>query len=625
MSERGTYLVIGNLISNHNGFGENAMAIARALIETGAVIFVHDDLSLPPRCNEAITFLRAKDLENNFETYANHKRVYYLDNHYGSLFALKLLRKYPGAVITLLGSYHDLIINLFQSEKDWPNNYATWIADALEANGRVVAKTLLQHRRLSNAVGAEVHDRTPLGLDAHPNIILAHDQLFPFADDVSAQSTETKSTVLCCGIDQEVLAAINQDFENLGAATRLVTLEAHTEGARAAISNASIVVLSANDSPSALLSTCMKSGKAIIVAGYTWNEVLADDCCLRIDNPAARHQLVAAIAAISQNTELKIKLQKAAQNAWVKHTAAITLDTIKKLTQNQPAIALPATQERVSVSIATNSKAIQIPKPLLQSGADVPTALIGSVPAPQMLAILLPGIDADCCPRFATPELTVALTEKLSDHGPEDANSLLAHLGFETPIIRTKAVDSDKDADLQHINDWQTIKQGLRCPDSAVTINASVDGLPELSLIDWQKLSGRYATEIMFADSLKQYTSKKAIPLFDDVRGYIENAGLFWKLDKVQRAVHCIMIVGVQGAYTLSAQEADQSATYIVADDNNTQSITSTGIRINADINGIISFTVCAVRGKADQRFDNMDLLKSLAETPLKLEWSSYD
>ncbi|WP_262694532.1 hypothetical protein [Kordiimonas aquimaris] len=627
MSQSDKYLIIAAFAPSHDPAAATAMAIANALSQNGSITCVIDDLSADMPHTSNLTVIRRSAFEHNLVDYQQHKRIYCLGNSFESLFVLELLHLYPGVVVTHDGSYHDLILSFFQSQKLWPENYTNWLTRTLGDNGRTISNALLQHRRLSKSLGSEVLDRTPMGLDKYRQIVLAKDSLFPYAARVTPSDSEhaEPSTVLCINMPAETIDAANSDLENLGKAIRLQSCHAGNPSLAEHIGKASIIVLGSAGVPSPALSYSLQLGKAIIVAGQAWSGLLPGECHLRIDNAYARHQLIAAIGAISLDPALKSSLENAAQKQWSQDTQNTKLDELIRLTEQQATLAL-ATQVKKKKPTPSNkishTKTAPVSDILLDEKASVPTALIGSVPATHLVQKILPGIDPHSSPRFATPALASALS--IFDHG--DIHSLLANLGFETPVINIEHdTERNTQKDIKHLYDWPDVRSGLRNSDHVVAFNAQITNVPAVQHMDTNLLLDRYGTEMTFSDSLSPFLKQKAVPLLDRVMGHLDGPGLFWELDKAKCCVKCIMIVGITGRYTLQNLSKVSSIAFIISNNDETSELGNNSITLKANEEGVLNFSVRAIDINTRATLDSMFLLKSLAEVHLKLGWSSHE
>lgn len=611
------YLLIGALSPHTDPAASTAAALAHLLAGYGDVTCVIDDHTMMPSAPDNIMLIRAQTLRAQQETYMQHKRLFCLGNSSESLFVYDLMQEMTGTVIVPNGSLYDLILAQFQTNSVWPHNYTSWLTDILSENGKTIAEGLARHRRLSRAINTEIHDKTPLNFEGHTVLEISKDKLFPFISEApSNDDNNNTSGIVCVGLQDETKTMLAASWESLAIDVPIQFLSSGDMSIHAHIQNADVVVLGdATTNPPPALSVALQSGTPVITMGQPWRGLLPPDAHMNVVGPNAVHQLVAAIGAVVTNPNLRESLLVHAANFWQQHKPTDQVAALMAYLHKQDPLKLRT--KASAYSAKTTAARTPVPNSYFTAGEQAAIALIGSVPSASLVTKLLPGIDWQHSPRFATPELVQALNQ----HKPEDPLTLLARLGFEAPIIKSNAARDLAPELAGSIQSWHSVRRHLRSAKDAITFNCDVTDIPAINQIDAALLKGRYGLTIDFSMSIRP----GHVPTFDRVEGYMNDSGLFWELDRPRNIVRCILIAGIAGKYRLTNMSPSTHQTHIVADGTASQMLDHKPIMLTSDAHGIIAFVLRAFDSSCDRPLDNEGLLKSLAQTPFKLEWFSHD
>lgn len=547
---------------------------------------------------DGITVIRERELIQNIAAYASAARLYILDDTFESLFALRLLRKAPGPWINADTTLHELVRADFETREGWPDTYKAFVYDILGETGIHVGHSLTGSMRVSKLISSEIESFDAIG---HPDFLLkqSNQELsFPFLTDTKhTDKREQPFTVAtigggCAEEAVETLKALGKEIRLIqvnGSEPHIADLMEETD--------AICILDKSYRLPPAFLSCALATGTAVITAGQPWQRHLPANARLTIPNCDALHHLVAAIGSLLGDSPVRSWLKEGSiafgEKITASHQPAILKDILEAPIQP---LELDADRIRQPDKPVTS----ETKKGSVIKGERRKVALIGAVPPKVFLEQLCPVIDWDNSPRFAT----VDLAEALSNSTGVSAPILLGLMGYESPLISTEA-------------DWRNLQPELKDISEAVTFDCVINGLPKVQSLGSDLTRSPQSLELDFRPIVHEDFKRQTRS------GLLEQSGTYWRINFAEQRIDCLIISGMPGEYQLSVETGDMAL--VIADAFNTNLIKkgSSG-SISSDEKGIIQFSIGAAHPVNHFPLTCKSVLKTLATTPLNLEWCSH-
>lgn len=608
MTKKNQYLIFGDLAPITSPASSLTTQLARWLANDASVTVVIADQAPCSPEPDAMVFsvLRERDLAEA-TLKKDHKRLFVLGDSYQSLWALRHYKALGGSVLPAAKTLSNLHRLYHEQQANWPEAYASWLENNLNAAGGQMANALVHHRRESKAILREI----PIGIigAAHedpdfinPDDILCSpppfDQSYLFNEPSMAASNSKKPfvAVLLTPSEQQALDELLElDKEtlppfNLHIVTgNEVDLPDHIAAADI------LLVLDRGQTIPAGFLYALSNEVPVITCSQPWLADLPFKAGLNIKHSGACHELKAALGALLVSTELRhwaseqskalysaLPIEKE-QEGFLKSVLARKYD--------------PINLAKASKKKATPSTSVPTDMAFKASSEKRPFALIGSVPPQAIAEVLLPFVDCTKSPRFATPEVALELC---GEKEVFPANKL-ALLGYEAPIIG------------KGHSSWKDIQHDLKNVENAICFGPHAEGtIAAESFIgrgDLPNFKVALDFECIDTPSTTTYQSKVH--------------GLYWKRDTIEHSIEAILVAGLSGTYRCSMQAknivislSQATGTYLLTNKK--------PVELLVDKHGILKCNISVYDSSNMNQLTDTLLISSLATLTLDLEWLGY-
>lgn len=563
-----------------------------------------------------IAVLRERDLNADPAPYKTAKRLYILDDSHESLFALRFLQDAPGPWINTDTTLHNLVKAHYQTQPGWPDSYIEHMETMLGVAGRHIGHSLSGDMRVSKVIASEITGFNSIGHTAF-HIEWNNQRLhLPATHQTSQKAAKNKDCFDIVTIGDSCIQTAGETLRALDKQVNVHELSGSEPNLASLIAAADAVCLldHAYRLPPAALALCLQTGKTIITANQPWARLLPKSAHLTVPGQHALHHLVAAIGSLMGNSTIR---------PWLETEIRQFADTCKlgetaeELKQQILECQLPALKLKPATAIQNTSAAMDDADEtsLETSGPKRPFALIGAVPPQALMTQLYPMIDWEKSPRFATPELAAALSEATGKPAPV----ILALLGFESPLIMADGLTSPAKEQALPVgcHKWEDIQKKLKVAPDALTFDCSIEGVPKVRSLTPKDTQIPGGLTIDFGPNIHEDIKRQPSS------GLLEKSGTYWQINQTEHRIDCLIICGVPGTYNLSLDR--ENTAFMIADNFDSalvQKNVSTTVKTNHQ--GIMQFSIGAAHPVNFYPLPFDELLKTLATTPLNLEWCSY-
>ncbi len=618
MTSPDTLLIVGSLPPAACNGARLTEATARAFLSAGIEVAVLiDALAPPPSDDLGLKVMRPFDEQIQNGSFDTWPRLYVAGNGAPSLSTIRMLQDYPGAVVVADNSLYDIALMVFETSVNQDTAIENWLAGTAGQDGNTLARSLTHHRRRSKEIGHEIsgYDACLSAATAHVALsglqgtALADAGFSPvFAGPPPFDATIRHSTPWDAGNPLQLLAfgrepsSQNELLSHLAPADMInVSFSMrHAESARTALEASDVIIIMDGFDlpfcPLALASLAM--GKTVVCANQAWSADLPPGCVLPVSHNRATAELALAVQALAQNADLRSALAESYRNF---STSEQNDQQAQKWCNTVLEAASSAKRMRSLQSILPPDMSFKSPMATAAQSMSGIRALIGSAPAPAILAQQFPDLDKEHCPKFLTPELA----EFLAAFMEEPVLRIPEMLGFEEPLILGDPNSSMADTRIK-VADWNSIQPALLQARDALAFGCNVDGVQAAHAVTSKKpISWLFRLpENAFAD-----------PGCDSL--FEEEAGIFCKLDRTRRILTLVCFTGTAGTLSMSVQTSHT----LVATDNTTTVFLHNNRAQPFKIgnHGVVAVKITASPAPSGEP---IDLTKTLAEEGLLLEWS---
>lgn len=618
MASPDTLLIVGSLPPAVCNSARLTEATARAFLRAGFdVTVLIDELAPPPADDLGLKIVRPFDDQVQKGIFDTWPRLYIAGNSAPGLSAIRMLQDYPGAVMVADNSLYDSALMAFDASVDHNAAIENWLVGAAGQDGKTLARSLTHHRRRSTAIGDEVSGYDTCLSAATAHIALSALQEAVFADagfqSVHAGPPPFEQTIhqaakRSAGHPLRALVFGLEPSSQSGLLAHLTPTDMidvsfslrHAETAIAAIEASDVViVMDGFGLPFCPLTlTSLARGRAVVCANQAWSADLPMGCVLPVSHHRAMAELAITLQALAQTPDLQITLadnygNSATSDQQAKNWCNTVLEAAASAKRMRPpkSILPPDVNVKSSMAVATSTE---------QSKSSV-CALIGSAPAPAILAQQFQGLDNKHCPKF----LTLELAEFLAAFIEEPLLRVPGMLGFEEPLILSAQSGSMPDMGIK-VADWSTVQPALLHAQDALAFGCTVDGIPVA-----EAAKPKEPAEWIFRLPEKAFVDAGCDSVFD------EDTGIFCKLDRTRRILTVICFTGTAGTLSMSV---NTSHTLVATDNKTTLCLQANEAQpFKVGDHGVVAVKIAAAPAPSGEP---ADLTKTLAKEGLLLEWS---
>jgi len=625
-----SYLLFGQLPPTPGTTSAVTVRAALWLKGHGTVTVVIPDQAIPPEVDPGLPpYIRQRTLAAEAGKYADHIRLYILGDDHQSLQALNHYRTHGGAIIptgVTLSTLHRLD---HEARDSTLTGYRHWLQEALGEVGEIIAHAQEHHKRESETLLREIEIGVLNAAYSDETFLLNTDILAPatYLFDINEKfgaapkiiSTEPIVSVLVDGatppldelleltkgtLPPFVLQPLRGDEPDLAA--------------RVAGSDLLLVLAMGDQIPAAVL-LAAKHGKPVITTSQSWLKDLPKKMGENIPKPSAKHALKAALGSLlldpalrdwygAQAAALYAQLPVAReQDAILKAVKSLRQSKLKVHTSHKHPSRQAGSEPRAvagtaaeAVAGATDAATAAAAELFGAPKGSVPVALIGAVPPLKLTKHLLPFVNWDESPRFATPEIAEILCHE-NDRFPANR---LALLGYEAPLI----------GDAEGCTPLAEIQQELKAVKAAISFGTAATGAVDVRRLLGETENLHYQAALVF----------EGIATPKTLSFHSESSGLYWQRDPVAQTVEAILIAGLGGRYKCSASTTSNAA-FVLAQEYSTKLLKSgETTELQADTFGIIKFTISAHSSPNMNPLSDTLFVETLAQLQLNLEWLGH-
>lgn len=507
-----------------------------------------DALAPPPAADLPYRIVRPYAAPKTLAHISSLPRLFVIGGDGDSFPALELFQQAPGPVIPADRSLFPLLLPLLEKDGDAPARFRDLLVEKFGAPGRLVGEAYARHKRLSKglvdlfpaldillasapvrfAVSAPIkHDLESGGLSALSLSLQAPETLqanMPTSDSAGAQ---TPPRALLIGAPDDREDEVDQALDFSPGTVTLGVADRFDPDIYAKINQADIVAIV--DAPSA--ATCplfwhaAHSLKSLITCGQHWARDLPHEAHLTCTPSATGlFHAVTALASSDRLADLQRRALKnwlGAHNAEASAQQAAFLNAVMAATGGPMTLALPV-PPRPSHPVV---EPLDTGPDQAASGA---VALIGAVPAALLLERWMPGIDTQHSPQFMTIEIAQALADFLD----EPLLRLVDEMGFEAPMIASGEQTAPTPSKLKS---WHQIQPDLLMARTAFSMGtAYIEGVQPAPSGEGVSASWTFGLEAL------KHNPKQT-------RGFDQNTGIYWKLDRLRRSLTLVFFTGYSG------------------------------------------------------------------------------
>ena len=653
MSKRPPLLLIGILPPTPGSAAAATVQTALVLAQEFSVTILVSDTAPPTnifRDNPAIDIIRTRNLMATPDVYKNHKRLYILDDSYLSLFALELYQQAPGIIWSPGSKLNRLIQDYFASQPGWPDTYGDWLIEQLGTEGETISHGLLHHRRLSTNLNQELPSPSEgssfrqtkanlISVDdvfSPPDLFIAAPPAALPRGQYRAELDVPEDAILIVATQQGAERKAADALKNLRSpiSSKMVFkfISEGEENLASLVCAADILlVISATNFCPITVALGMAQGKAMIVCSKPWSAKRGARNFIQLPHPEALHQMVAAVAALSQDTTLREwygqNITESVSQQGLQDISGLLKERLKA---KQPPLAVfeeRATTATADATWASQQNTQRITSEggsenrcsdhnkagaALQEGPRRSVALIGAVPPRPLVEKFFPEVDWEISPRFATLDLA----HTLCADAPEQTANKLALLGYSTPIVRpensVKAAEENTPFSMR-TSSWSDLQKDFRATNEALCFGCNINGAVRANLLIEEKSRTGNQLNLVFNDD----ESLKVL------KHYEESCGLFWQLDPVRHQITCMIVAGLAGQYQLSLENRGCAVLVSSSTQSLVLSIDQPAV-LEANNLGLLSFVISALDAESGAPQTHDFLTKTLAHSGLILEWLNH-
>ncbi len=625
MTEVTNLLLVGSLPPQPSHAALLTQLIAELVSSNGTnVTCLIDDLAPPPAKGPAYDVIRPFTPDFRAGKYDNWPRLYVIGGDGGSLMTLKMLHASPGPAILAEYSLFPLVSPWLQQTADHDQTLYNWLTSAFDQEGATLARGIVRHRRNSTAIGGEVSG-VDLLLAPATNVITVGDHLASSGEQSSATIIDPLGPASRTPLDKSeaesfeprkklkalVIGSSEQQKEDLsqktsssafGANLSVTCANRFSRNLHSLITDAdAVAILDGQQTPFCPHAhRAMTSGKAVICAGQKWSNAYPAGSFLPINHPDAVDQLAMTLGALAstdglfdallENAAAPLPPGRGQQFNWY--------ETLLDASATATPISHPETPKLHN--LIEKHKGTHQPEPMPDAGNVL--ALVGAVPAKPILEKQFSDLRYQSCPRFMTPELAATLSALMD----RPQSRLLDDMGFEASLVAATRSLPNTYPD-KKIRSWRGIQRGLRRAETGVTFGCSVEGLsPAPSATGLPSIGWEFRTI---------FPIDKPTPINS---GYDARAGVYWVFDSACNALCLLLFTGGAGNLALTPS----GTTPLVVSDRSMTTVISDRKPVTLSIadHGIAYFKLAAA---PDETGNSVELMKTLAEQGLYLEWSA--